>query len=275
MMTAEALEQALCSRFCAAIRVNPVPCGFAVSSPFTDASGDPIGFYVVIHNEGYHLEDDGDYLSRLVALGIDIEKGQRQQLLESILHIAHAFWDSETYEIKTSLIEEESMLLSQMVTFLSALIRVRDLELVTREFIRSTFREDVTLALRQRFNAVANIEERQPITPEFSEYMPDFVIRPKQAGRQTAIFLANNIVSFQEAELLKAEVEKEKRQDDIAVVALIENTDKINTINHRRFQRAQNRGLIMPIFHGDEKAALDAIARQALPDGFLSFPVVP
>jgi hypothetical protein len=260
MSTAETLAKALCSTFCEAITVNPVPCGFAVGAAFTDPSGDRIGFYVVAEGDNYRLEDDGEYLARLVALGIDIDRGQRLQLLESVLETAEAFWDRDTYEIKTGAFESEE-LTARMVRFLSALIRIRDLELLTRDFVRSTFREDATAAIMERFGPVANIDERKPVTGDFPDYLPDLVIRPKVDGRRTAIFLANNVVPFQEAELLRAEVEKEGQQDNIAVVALIEDPDKIAAISFRRFQRAQNRGLVMPIFRGDEPAALNNIAR--------------
>jgi len=260
MNMAETLAKALCSTFCEAITVNPVPCGFAVSAAFTDASGDRIGFYVVAEGDGYRLEDDGEYLARLAALGIDIERGQRQQLLESVLETAGAYWDRDTYEIKTAAFESEQ-LTARMVRFLSALIRIRDLELLTRDFVRSTFREDATAAIMERFGPVANIDERKPVTREFPDFLPDLVIRPKVDGRRTAVFLANGVVPFQEAELLRSEVEKEGQQDKVVVVALIEDPDKIAAISLRRFQRAQNRGLIMPIFRGDEPAALNNIAR--------------
>jgi hypothetical protein len=262
MTTAENLEKALCSTFCEAITVNPVPCGFAVSAGFTDASGDRIGFYVIADGENYHLEDDGEYLAQLLALGIDFEKGQRQQLLESVLQTAGASWDHDTYEIKTGAFEERG-LTTKVVQVLSALIRIRDIELLTRDFIRSTFREDATAAIVERFGDIANIDERKPVSIEFPDYLPDLVIRPRITGRNTAIFLASNPVPFQEAELLRAEIEKEGRQDEITVVALIEDTDKINVISPRRFQRAINRGLPVSIFRGDEPAAMNAIARQA------------
>jgi hypothetical protein len=263
MNTAEILEKSLCATFCESITVNSVPCGFAVSSAFTDASGDRIGFYVIAEGENYRLEDDGEYLSRLIAQDIDVEKGQRYQLLESILQTASAFWDRDTYEIKTASFDAKK-LMDYIVGFLSALIRIRDLELLTRDFVRSTFREDATAAISERFGQVANINEREPVAKEFSDYLPDLVIRPKNNGLQTAVFLASNTVSFQEAELLHAEIEKESRKGDIAVIALIEDTEKIqSTISLRRFQRAQNRGLIMPIFRGDESAALAYIARNA------------
>ena len=262
MTTAKSLEQALCSTFCDAITVNPVPIGFAVSAAFTDPSGDRIGFYVIADGENYHLEDDGDYLAHLLAIGIDIESAQRRQLLDSVLQTAGAAWNHDTYEVKTGAFEE-SELTTRMVQFLSALMRIRDLELLTRDFIRSTFREDATAAIMDRFGEVANIDERKPVSTEFPDYLPDLVIRPKGKGRNTAVFLASNPVPFQEAELLRAEIEKEGRQNDTTVVALVEDTDKINVISPRRFQRAINRGLPVSIFRGDEPAAMSVIARQA------------
>jgi len=262
MTTAENLEKSLCATFCAAITVNPVPCGFAVSAGFADPSGDRIGFYVIADGENYHLEDDGEYLAQLLALGIDIERGQRQQLLDSVLQTAGAAWDHDTYEIKTGAFEARELAM-RMVQFLSALMRVRDMELLTHDFVRSTFREDATAAIMERFNEVAIIDERKPVSTKFPDYLPDLVIRPKLDGKTTAVFLASNPVPFQEAELLRAEIEKEGRQDETTVVALIEDTEKINVISPRRFQRAINRGLSVSIFRGDEPAAMSAIARQA------------
>lgn len=262
MTTAAHLEKVLCSTFCQTITVNPVPCGFAVSAGFTDPSGDRIGFYVIADGENYHLEDDGEYLAQLHALGIDFEKGARQQLLDSVLQTAGAAWDHDTYEIKTGAFEE-AKLTTKIVQFLSVLLRIRDLELLTRDFIRSTFREDATAAIVEHFQNVANINERTPISTEFPDYLPDLVIRPKREGRSTAVFLTSNPVPFQEAELLRSEIEKTNRQNEFTVVALIEDTDKINVISPRRFQRGINRGLAVSIFRGDEPAAMGAIARQA------------
>lgn len=262
MITAQALEKALCSTFCGAIIVNPVPCGFAISAAFTDPSGDRIGLYVVADGENYHLEDDGEYLAQLTAIGVDFDKGQRQQFLESILETAGASWDRDTYEIKTGAFEGND-LTAKVVQFLSALMRIRDVERLTRDFVRSMFREDATAAILERFGEVANIDERRAVSARFPDYLPDLVIRPKLEGRRTAVFLASSPVPFQEAELLRAEIEKEGQQNDIAVVALIEDPDKINVISPRRFQRAVNRGLAVSIFRGDEPAAMTAIAREA------------
>ena len=75
MIDAGSLQRRLCSAFNAAIEVSAVPAGYAVGTPFADSSGDRIGFYVVAGPDGCRVEDDGAYLSHLVASGIDIEHG--------------------------------------------------------------------------------------------------------------------------------------------------------------------------------------------------------
>lgn len=52
-----------------------------------------------------------------------------------------------------------------------------------------------------------------------------------------------------------------KKRMDFSVIALIEEPD-MRLISRRKFQRAQNRDISMPIFRGDEEAALDAIERK-------------
>ncbi len=48
------------------------------------------------------------------------------------------------------------------------------------------------------------------------------------------------------------------KRNDFGVVALIEDPE-LKMISRRRFQRAQNRALAMPIFRGDEDAAITMI----------------
>ena len=130
MIDANAIRGNLCKAFCAPVTVNAVPSGFAVSTPFADSSGDLLGFYVVEHGDEFRIEDDGEYLARLIGSGIPIDKGYRAQLLNGILRQGGASWDRDTFEIKSSCFAEADME-SRLVKFLSALIRVRGLELLT------------------------------------------------------------------------------------------------------------------------------------------------
>lgn len=254
------LSEKLCKAFCSGVSVNPVASGYAISSAFRDDSGDPISFYLSPSLDGYRIEDDGSYLAHLVAKDIPINEGSRGQLLDAILSKAHAYWDKETLEIKTSTFPESDVI-QRVIDFLSSMIRVRDLELLTREIVRSTFKEDAIAALSKRFGALATFDENEPINRSFSEYPADLVIRPRAdvTGAPAAIYFVNSNDKLNEALLLQMEAQA-KRAMDFKVVALIEEPD-LKLISHRKFQRAQNRALSMPIFRGDEEAAVDMIGR--------------
>lgn len=262
MINTEAIKANLCKTFCASISVNAVPVGFAVSTHFSDRSGDRLGFYVVETGDGYRIEDDGEYLARLVGSGIPIDQGQRGQLLESILDSANASWDQDTYEIKSRSFQEAE-LGQRLTTFLSALIRVRDLELLTRDVIRSTFREDATAALEDRFGTVARFDENQAIDRAFAEFPADLVIRPSQSdGKRGALYFVTSNDKLNEALLLKMEAERLNRSD-FSIIALLEDSE-MKGISRKKFQRAQNRSLSMPIFRGDEDAAVNRIGRDLM-----------
>jgi hypothetical protein len=263
MIAVDKLQNQLCRNFCADIQVNAVPAGIALSFPFTDSSGDKVNFYLVNEADQLRLEDDGDYLSSLIASGIDIDKGQRSHLLDGILRTAGAHWDRDTFVIKTDAFSENAIT-ARATAFISALIRTRDLELLTREVVRSTFREDALAEIKRRFSNFAEIEEDAFIDPLFKDFPSDVVLRLKSDGQAAAIYFVSGNERLSEALLLLVEAGRVGRSD-FKVVALIEEPE-MPQIGRRKFQRAQNRGLIMPIFRGDEAAAIDNIAqRMGLP----------
>ena len=259
MISPEQLQRALCASFCAGFDVHAVPSGYAVSSIFTDRSGDRLDFYVASDDGGYRLEDDGEYLSRLIASGIEIERGQRGQLLDAILAGGQAYWDRDTLEIRTEPFGEAEIP-SRAAGFISALLRTRDLELLTREVVHSTFKEDAMRALVERFGHVADIEEDAAVHKDFADFPSDAVIKPKQKGRAGAIYFVSSNEKLGEALLLQMDAAM-KQRTDFSVIALIEEPD-MRPLSRRKFQRAQNRDLAMPIFRGDEEAALDQIERK-------------
>lgn len=260
-MSAEALKDSLQRTFAATVNVRAVPVGYAISTLFEDRSGDPISFYLVEDPDGLRVEDDGDYLANLVARDIPIDRGPRGDLLDAILAESNSYWDRETYEIKSASFRPEETS-KRVIGFISSLVRVRDLELLTREVVRSTFRDDVGTALVRRFGRLADIEENAPVSSEFSEYPADFVIRPRAIPGSIpgAIYVVNSNDKLNEALLLHMEMQA-SALDAFAVIGLIEDSD-MRLLSRRKFQRNQNRSLPMPIFRGDEDAALAMIARR-------------
>lgn len=252
----EALEKELCAAFCGGLEVHPVPSGYAISSIFHDSSGDKISFYVSETDDGYVIEDDGDFLAGLVARDIHIDAGMRRDLLDAILKEGGAFWDQDSYEIKTESFARER-LADRSISFLSSLIRVRDLALISRERVRSAFREDFLRALTTRFGDIS-IEENVAPANDMSEFPADVVVR-RPGSRTGAIYLVNSTDKLNEA--LLAWLELGERKDEIALVAVVEDMD-LKNISRRKFQRAQNRRLPMPVFRGDEPGTLEFLRKE-------------
>ncbi|MGY4504223.1 hypothetical protein ACVWYH_008180 [Bradyrhizobium sp. GM24.11] len=260
MIAPDLLSKKLCKTFCSGITVNAVASGFAISSAFEDDSGDKISFYLSPSLDGsYVIEDDGSYLAHLVAKDIPISEGTRGQLLDAILSKADAYWDKETLEIRTSTFSEAEIT-RKVIEFLSSMIRVRDLELLTRDVIRSTFKEDAVAALNDRYKSLATFEENEPVSKQFSEYPADLVIRPRATvgGVPAAVYFVNSNDKLNEALLLQ--IEAQAKHAAFKVIALIEEPE-LKLVSRRKFQRAQNRALAMPIFRGDEDAAVEMIGR--------------
>jgi len=54
------VKQLICNAFCASLDVRLVPAGYAVSTPYENADGDPLIVYFVRDGRGrWRLEDDG------------------------------------------------------------------------------------------------------------------------------------------------------------------------------------------------------------------------
>ena len=260
MINAETLASQLCDTFCSSVTVNPVPSGYAVSTLFTDQSGDRIGFYVVESEEGFRIEDDGEYLAQLMGSGVPLDNGQRARFLDEILDRSGVYWDRDTLEIKSQSFQK-SEISKRMIDFLSALIRVRDIELVTRDFVRSTFREDVTQALREKFADEISFSEDEAVNDNLSEFPADLIMRPTTESKKTgALYFVNSNERLTEALLLQMETER-LNISNVKVIAFLKDSE-MKAISRKKFQRAQNRSVSMPIFYGDENAALTRVARE-------------
>lgn len=258
MTEGQTLGRILSRSFCEEIAVHAVPAGFAVSTPFTDNSGDRITFYVREADNGFVLEDDGSFLSHLIASGIDIDRGQRQALLDNVLSSADAYWDKDSFEIRSKAIARDEVG-HNSVKFLSALLRVRDIELLTKQLIRSTFREDAIASLRKKFDGSYAIEERASLGGSLNDFPADVVLRPHTSGKQAAVFFVSSATQFLEAEILHSEIKRANLSDRFGSIALIEDIDKINQVGLKRYQRAVNRGLPTPIYRGDEDQAMNLV----------------
>ncbi len=251
MIDLQSIQETLCRSFCSAIGVAAVPCGYAISTAFEDSSGDRLRFYAIAENGRIHLEDSGDFLATLKASGIDFDSGQRGILLNQVLGEGDAYWDQDTFEIRTDDFPEANFA-ARAVKFTAALLRARDVGLLTRDLVRSTFREDAIRTLEELYAGQFVANENDVVDNDFQDFPSDLVLRSKATEQRAAVYLVSNSEKLLEAQLAFEETSRLNRQD-IKVIALLEDLSKVS---RRKFQRAQNRGLPMPIFAGDERAAM-------------------
>lgn len=254
MIDIDSIRERLCRTFCSSIGVAAVPCGYAVSTAFEDSSGDRLRFYVIADEDRFHLEDSGDFLATLKASGIDFDVGQRGELLKQVLGEGDAYWDQDTFEIRTEDFAEGE-LAARMVKFTTALLRARDVGLLTRDLIRSTFREDAIRTFDSLYAGQFVANENQAVDNDFKDFPSDLVLRSKETGQLAAVYFVSNTEKLLEAQLTLDETLRLNRLD-VKVVAVLEDLKKVSP---RKFQRAQNRGLSMPIFAGDETAAMQRV----------------
>lgn len=148
------IETLLCRAFCDGLSVKQIGSGLSVATPFEDASGDRIGFYLV-HDEDadlWRIEDDGALVPTLIAGGVAVEEGARGRLFQSLLKQAHAQYDSESGELKTAPLTE-AQIPGAAMRFVALLLRVAGLSSLRPEIVYTTFREDAVAR-----NGIAEIE---------------------------------------------------------------------------------------------------------------------
>lgn len=262
MTDAQLLQNSLHRSFTDAIAVRPVPFGFAINSPFYDDSGDSLAFYARDTEGGLVLEDDGSFLPHLIASGIDIDTGQRRQLLDAILSESGAYWDAQTYEIRTAPVSQ-SAAGAASVRFLSGLLRLRSLEKLTKETVRSTFKEDAIGSIEAELKDAFEIQLKASVSPDLEEFPADVVLTPKDRGRKLGIYLVSSSTQLLEADMLHREIERHGRQSAFGAVALIEDAGKIGVIGEKRFQRAANGGLPTRFYRGTERESVASLRRLA------------
>lgn len=254
------MKDELCNAFCAELAVRNVPAGLAVSTMFNGFGGEPLGFYLVGPDEAgrYRVEDDGTTVPYLEACGADLESQTRAEAFESLLEEYGAVYDEDRGELTTDPLPEGKVPHAAL-RFVALLLRIQDLALLTPERAASTFKED---ALREIQNAIgdkAAISENESVVPGVADFPADIVLRAPNHD-PVAVYFA-----LTEQRVLEAVVAQmtalHEAHIPLSVIALLE---KDTSITKKMRQYAHNRLTAVPIFMGDERAAVDRIRRATL-----------
>jgi hypothetical protein len=255
------MKDKLCKAFCDDLVVRDVPAGLAVSTVFASGDGDRVAFYVVDEGAGtYRIEDDGITLSYLEASGVDFRSGTRGEALSELLQEYGVEIDAASQEVFISSIPEEN-LPAAALKFVAFSLRVRDFMLMTEFRVATSFRDDAGKMLREVVKERAIIEENAAITESLSDFPADFVLR--SVGRPpVGVYLGMSDQRILEALFMHMRARHEVRQP-CSIVALIE---KGRSLSSKVRQQAMNRLDAVTEFRGDEVAAIERIAYQAIGD---------
>lgn len=259
------MKKELCKAFCDELSVQKVPAGLAVTTAFAGADGDHIGFFVIkTSGTKYRIEDDGVTLPYLEGSGLDFSSGTRGEALSELQLEYGVSIDQETKEFFVGNLTEEQIPAAAL-KFVAFSLRVRDFMLMTEFRVATTFREDAERLLRAAVNGRATIEENVPITAKLTDFPADFVVRAP--GRKpVGVFLGTSDNRVLEALFLQMRNQHEIHEP-CSIVALVE---KPRTLSTRVRQQATNRLEFLTEFRGDEIAAVERIAREAIGRGTTS-----
>lgn len=239
-----------------------MPAGLAVSTAFSFSDAEPVGFYVVGPDAlgRYRIEDDGKTIPLIEAEGIDLETSTRKEALDALLEEYGASYDEEKGELTTPHLTADQVPAAAF-KFVALLLRLQDLILLTPERAASTFREDATKAIRAALEKRATIRENETIAPGI-EFPADLII---QAGQRdpVAVFLAMSEQRVLEAVVVQMALAYEAHIT-CSVIALLE---KDGSVTRKMRTRASNRLTALPIFEGDQRAAIQRIEREVLGRG--------
>ncbi len=253
------MKEELCKAFCDDLRFRDVPAGLAVCTGFDGYGGEPLGFYIVGPDRlgRFRLEDDGTTIPLIEAQGADLDSQTRSEAFAEMLQEYGATYDEDRAEI-ISLPLSEDRVPGAAMRFIALLLRLQDLVLLTPERAASTFREDASRAIIRALSDRAEIKENESIAPGI-EFPADLLIQAP--GRDpVAVFLAMSEQKVLEAVVAQMAAFYEAHSS-CSVIALLE---RDSSVTRKMRGHASNRLTAMPIYEGDQAAAILRIQREVL-----------
>ena len=253
-------KEQLCHAFCNDLKVQQVPAGLAVTTAFSAADGDHIGFYVISEGGKYRIEDDGVTLPYLEGSGVDFSSGTRGEALSELQNEYGVSIDESTQEFFVGGLDEDEVPATAL-KFVAFLLRVRDFMLMTEFRVATTFREDAAKLLKEAVQGSATFEENEKISDKLGDFPADFVLRA--SGRPpVGVYLGISDDRILEALFMHMRAQYEVHEP-VQIIALLE---RGRGISAKVRQQAMNRLDAVTEFRGDEVAAIQKIARAAMGD---------
>jgi hypothetical protein len=146
-MNPESIVQEFRRKVCEGIRLTSEGVNrYIVFTPFMFDDGDHLSILLKRENDKWYLSDEGHTFMHVSYDEIDIERGTRSKIIDSVL-LSYGI-RNETGELR-SVIEGDAYG-DALYSFVQGLIKITDISYLTRERVRSTFLEDFRFFLEER-----------------------------------------------------------------------------------------------------------------------------
>lgn len=251
----------ICGTFCDGLAMREVPMGYAIKTPFRSLDGDAVALYVRRSKDApgqLRLEDDGSTVAALQEEGFGFDNEQRLAEFQALLTEHGALFDEDECLIHTDYMEE-GRAAAYFLKFMSLMIRISDLRLMSRDRARDTFKADVQQFVDETFRDLAPVEFDAPPEDSLSDYIPDAIVRAP--GVTLAIFAATGEVKALEALVLWQELLRQGLSHVLPVVVLP--TAKPPQIKARTMSRIINSRVSMASMDGNKWDVMQKLRQEA------------
>ena len=253
------MKELICNAFCDALDIRKVGAGYAVSTPYANADGDPLLIYFVRdERDRWRLEDDGSQIALLEANGVDLTGKPRGDAFNALLDMYDVQFDTDARTL-TSAPLSEAELGGASVRFIGLLLRLQDLALLNPQIVRSTFREDALAAIHASFDGVAHISEQAAISPDLGPEA-DIVLKTPNAP-PVGVFFATSEERALQALVVKMEAAK-YREIAASIILLLERS-KQNPVRDTTLSLAFARLDAVVSFREAQKDTMERIGQAA------------
>ncbi len=182
--------------------------------------------------------------------GVDFSTQTRQRAFRALLAEHGADYDDDEAVVRAAAMPEPD-LPKAALSFVALLLRLPDFLRLTQDHVESTFRDDARKRVKQALGDRAVIRDDEPLNAGLQEAVPDMVLEANDRPPVAVIF-AQSAQRIDDAVALQMAALYEAKQP-LSVIALLE---KEPTISRELRQRAANRLAAVPVYTGDESAAI-------------------
>ena len=251
----------ICGTFCDGLAMREVPMGFTIRTPFKSGDGDAVALYLrrdLGMPNRFRLEDDGGTVSALQEEGFSLESEPRLAEFQNLLKEHGCLFDEGEYIIHTDFMDE-ARLPAYFLKFMSLMLRVADLRMLSRERVRDSFKADLQAFVEDAFAGVAACERDAAPSAALSDYVADIIVNGP--GARLAIFAGTTEVKVLEALVLWQELARQGLTGIIPVVIL--ESAKPQQIKVRTMSRIFNSDVTLASMDGSKWDVTQKLRHQA------------